>query len=148
MKLNLEINKKVTCPFSDNFFLKIAKKTIELSGCRFLFSKKNVSISLAIIGNKEIRAINNNFRKKNCPTDVLSFSNFSSNRLKKEKGREIFLGEIVISFPYVKNSAKMENKEVGRELAHVFSHGILQPERCGRRRWEGIFWVTIFPRMR
>lgn len=124
MKLNLEINKKVACPFSEKFFKSVVEKTIELSGYRFL-SSKSTTLSLAIIGDNEMKKINRQFRKKNCPTDVLSFPNYKEKELIKEKNRELFLGEILLSFPYIKKSAKMRDIKINEELISVVSHGVL-----------------------
>lgn len=124
MKLILEINKKVSCPFSNNFFSGIVQKTIELSGYRFL-KRKNVTASLAVIGNGEIKKINRRFRKKDCATDVLSFSNYRKNQLLREKRGELFLGEILVSFPCIKKSAKIKGVGIKDELGRVVSHGVL-----------------------
>jgi probable rRNA maturation factor len=124
MKLILEINKKVACPFSDKFFSNIVQKTIELSGYRFL-NQKNVNISLAIIGDAEMKKINLQFRKKDSSTDVLSFPNYKKKQLFETKEKELYLGEILVSFPYIKKSAKIRNIKVESELSYVVSHGVL-----------------------
>ena len=124
MKIILEINKKAACPVSNKFFSNVVQETIELSGYRFL-KLKNVTVSLAIIGNSEMKKINKQFRKKDCSTDVLSFPNFKKNDLLKVKEKDLFLGEILISFPYIKKSAKIRNIEIKEELGYVVSHGVL-----------------------
>lgn len=124
MKLTLEINKKIACLISDNFFSGVARKTIELSSYRFLGSK-NIILSLAVIGNDEMKKINRQFRKKDCATDVLSFPNYKKDQLSRLKEKTLFLGEILIDFPYIKKSAKMRDIEIKDELGYVVSHGIL-----------------------
>jgi probable rRNA maturation factor len=124
MKLTLEINRKVSCPYSDKFFSDIVKKTIGLSRYRFL-NRKKVNVSLAIIADAEMKKINFQFRKKNCSTDVLSFPNFRKKQLFETKEKDLFLGEILVSFPYIKKSAKIRNIKIENELGYVVSHGVL-----------------------
>lgn len=124
MKIALEINKKVVCPISEKFFSKIARKTVELSGYRFLCDKK-LNFSLAVIGDAEMRKLNMAYRKKDCTTDVLSFPNYKLKELEKQKEKNLFLGEIIISFPYLKKSAKIRSMKIEDEVGYIFSHGVL-----------------------
>lgn len=124
MKINLEINKKVVCPISENYFSKIIKKTVELSGYRFL-NMKNLSFSLAVVGDAEMKGLNMKYRKKDCSTDVLTFANFKLKELEKQEEKNLFLGEIIISFPYLKKSARIRKVKVEDEVGYIVSHGVL-----------------------
>jgi probable rRNA maturation factor len=85
------------------------KKTVEkiLKGEKF---KKNGEISIAIIDSEEIKKLNRKYRKKNNPTDVLSFG---------KAGEDV--SEIVICPEEVKKSGK----DFKKELAEVVIHGTL-----------------------
>ena len=68
------------------------------------YLKKNIYCTLLLSGDKEIKYLNNKFRKKNISTDVLSFpfqtKKELENLLKREK--EIYLGDMVININKIK----------------------------------------------
>lgn len=92
------------------FFSTVAKKI--LSG----ENKRTKTLSLAFVKKEEIKKINRKFRKKNKPTDVLSFE------LSAEGG---YLGEIVICPEVVRKNAERYGIPVKKEMVKVFIHGIL-----------------------
>ena len=49
-----------------------------------------------------MKYLNKKFRKKNKSTDVLSFPFYSVKELKKNKDKKIYLGDIAISYQFVK----------------------------------------------
>ena len=63
----IEINNLTKSRFDKSFFSTVAKKV--LSG----ENRRTENISLAFVGKEEIKKLNKKFRKKNKPTDVLSF---------------------------------------------------------------------------
>ena len=70
--------------------------------CRFFpkkykFHNKNMSISLMLSNNKNIKKLNKNFRNKNKSTDILSFP-FSK---KKNRYNQNYLDDIIISYNYI-----------------------------------------------
>jgi probable rRNA maturation factor len=125
MKLNLEVNNKSKSSFSRSSINEVVKKTLNKVGFVFLRNKK-ISLSLAFVSEKEIKEINKKFRKINKTTDVLSFAEFEDSKsLKKEKSEEIFLGEIILCYNYIRDYAKKNKIKVKTELAEVISHGVL-----------------------
>ncbi len=115
MKLNLEINNQSKTPLSRKYFEKVIFETIKSSGVK-IFGK--LDLSLAIVSEREIKKINRIYRKKNKSTDVLSFSDY-------KKGKKDVFSEIVICHDYVKKSSKISGISLKKELAYVFSHGVL-----------------------
>ena len=74
---------------------------------------------------KEIKKLNQKFRKKNKSTDVLSFPFYEKNQLnnKIRKQKEVYLGDIIINLSQVKNkNNKVKFKE---ELNKLWIHGLL-----------------------
>ena len=63
---------------------------------KFRFFNKKIYLSLLLSNNKNIKKLNNKFRNKNKHTDVLSFPFHQ----KSKKLKEIYLGDIIISFNY------------------------------------------------
>ena len=112
--------KNVSKSFLDKkTFSTVAKKV--LSG----ENRKTDSVSLAFVDKKEIKKLNKKFRKKNKPTDVLSFE---LKDLTAQTGKG-YLGEIVICPEVVKENAKKYKVSAKEEMLKVFVHGILH--LCG-----------------
>ena len=87
---------------------------------KYFFSNKRVNFTLLLSNNTNIKKLNNKFRKKNNHTDVLSFPSFIKTDLKKElKKKEIYLGDIIISYQYI-----FPNKQ-NSILEKTFIHGFL-----------------------
>jgi len=85
----------------------------------FNFSSKTFTILLT--SNNKMKYLNNKFRKKNKPTDVLSFPFYDMTELKKKKKK--YLGDIAISYQFVKNRSNLTNFEV--EFDKLWLHGYL-----------------------
>ncbi len=83
----------------------------------------NPVINIIIVKNKEIKTLNNEYRKKNIETDVLSFALEENNDIIYKDFR--LLGDIYISI----DKAKLQSKEYGhslkRELCFLTVHGVL-----------------------
>ena len=98
------------------FFDKILKRFPK----KYFYSNKNVNFTLLLSNNTNIKKLNYKFRKKNNHTDVLSFPSFIKTDLKKElKKKEIYLGDIIISYQYI-----FPNKKIFI-LEMTFIHGFL-----------------------
>jgi probable rRNA maturation factor len=115
----IEINNLTKFRVDKKAFSTVAKKV--LSG----ENKKTKTLSLAFVGKNEIKKLNRKFRKKNKPTDVLSFELDNSITSKKDK----YIGEIIICPEVVVENAKKYGVPVKSELMKVFVHGILH--LCG-----------------
>ena len=98
------------------FFDKILKRFPK----KYFYSNKNVNFTLLLSNNTNIKKLNYKFRKKNNHTDVLSFPSFIKTDLKKElKKKEIYLGDIIISYQYIFPNKKNSILEI------TFIHGFL-----------------------
>ncbi len=102
----IEVN-NLTAAFIDEEFLKEVTRKI-LKGEK----QKNKDLSIALVDKATIKKLNKKYRKKDKPTDVLSFSYDG-------------LGEIVISPEIVKKNAKKFKSAFRKELARVLIHGVL-----------------------
>ncbi len=79
-------------------------------------------VSIAFVNNLAIKKLNKNYRHISKPTDVLSFAEFEEFKQIKKKS---YLGEIIISYPYMKKQAKDNNKLIHQEIAYMLTHGLL-----------------------
>jgi probable rRNA maturation factor len=98
----------------------ILKKSI-MSEKKFL--SKNVEISVLLTSSKKMIILNHKFRKKKKDTDILSFPNEKPNFYRKElKQKNIYLGDLALSFNYIKKQ-KIEFEEyLKKMLIHGFLH--------------------------
>ena len=101
------------------------KKIISFFPKSFKFKKKKISFTILLSKNNFIKKLNYQFRKKNKPTNVLTFPNYKKKDLKKFlKKKKIYVGDIVISYEYIfkKKYNSFNNKEI---LIKTFIHGFL-----------------------
>ncbi|MFZ5946043.1 MAG: rRNA maturation RNase YbeY [Bacillota bacterium] len=85
-------------------------------------------VSLVFVDDEEIRDLNKTYRRKDVPTDVLSFAMQEEgegeiNILDGEE--EILLGDIVISLETAQRQAQEYNHSFEREVAFLMVHGLL-----------------------
>ena len=127
MKLNLEINNTDKSPIKKAFIRKVIIKTLGKSSY-FELTKKSLNLSLALVSEMEITKLNKLYRKKNRVTDVLSFCEFeNAEKLKKSTEPELFLGELILCYSYIKESARncTSENDLKKELARIIAHGVL-----------------------
>ena len=102
---------------SQKFFDNICKKFPK----KFRFLNKRAYLTLLLSNNKRIKDLNRKFRNKNKHTDILSFP-FEQ---KKKNFKEIYLGDIVISFNYMNKPKNLNSKEFKKKTIKIFIHGFL-----------------------
>lgn len=98
--------------------LRRIKKTAERI-LSFLHQERT-ELSLALVGNREIQKLNARYRKKNGPTDVLSFPLGPG-----FPGAGQVLGDVVISVEQAKAQARQRGKKLQQEVEELLIHGIL-----------------------
>ena len=84
---------------------------------KFKITSNAQEVSIFLTNNKKMRQLNLRFRKKNKPTDVLSFP---INILKKKIG---YLGDIAISYEIVNRRSR--NSNFNYEFDKMWVHGYL-----------------------
>lgn len=113
----------------EDFVKKVTKKLIAETELKKIL-KKNIQLDVAIslVLDREMQKINQQFRGKNKPTNVLSFPAIDWNLLKKNI-RQIkdflYLGDIVISYETLKKESLAQNKSFENHLTHLILHSIL-----------------------
>ena len=95
----------------NNYFKKKLDKLNKIKSLK----KKNYEFSVLLTNNKKMKSLNFKFRKKNKPTDVLSFPFHH-----KEK-KSVYIGDIAISFEIVNKRSKVSNFFL--ELDKMWIHG-------------------------
>ena len=104
---------------------KYLKDKVKFINSSTLFNKKYINFSILLAGNKEIKMLNNKFRKKNKTTNILSFPFYKRNEIKKKIKNEdrIYLGDIILNFYKIKKKAR--KNEFEKEFNKLWIHGLL-----------------------
>ena len=101
----------------DLFFQKICNAFPK----KYKFLNKKVSFTLLLSNNKNIQKLNKLFRKKNKPTDILSFPLTKKVRISKQT----YLGDIIISYNFINKPRSLNTKHFKEKLIKIFIHGFL-----------------------
>jgi rRNA maturation RNase YbeY len=79
-------------------------------------------LSLVLVSDRRMRALNRRYRKKDRATDVLAFSQCEG-RFSRFHGR--LLGDVVISVPTAKRQAAEHGHGLYEEMSRLLVHGVL-----------------------
>ena len=88
---------------------------------KYRFIKKNVSLTILLSNNKNIKKLNKKFRNKNKSTDVLSFPSEKKINIKKSP----YIGDIVVSYEFLNKPKALSVLEFKNKITKVFIHGFL-----------------------
>ena len=101
----------------DLFFQKICNAFPK----KYKFLNKKVCFTLLLSNNKNTKKLNKLFKKKNKPTDILSFPLIKKVRISKQ----IYLGDIIISFNFINKPKSLNRKLFKEKVTKIFIHGFL-----------------------
>ena len=88
---------------------------------KYQFKNKKVNLTLLLSNNKNIKILNKKFRKKNKPTDILSFP-FEKNF---NRSKNLYLGDIIISYEFMNTPSYIKDLEFKKKIVKTFIHGFL-----------------------
>lgn len=80
-------------------------------------------VSIAVIGNRKMRALNKKYRGIDKTTNVLSFSQTEGEGPPKPPDK-LYLGDVVISYPVVIEEAALEKMLVDDKISELVEHGV------------------------
>ena len=83
---------------------------------------KDRELSILLTGDHQIQKLNNIYRKKNHPTDVLAFSQHEG-ELGDRAGR--LLGDVAVSIPTARRQAEAAKRALVSEVTMLIAHGLL-----------------------
>lgn len=90
------------------------------------YQSKDYQVGVAFMSEAAIQKMNQQYRKKNKPTDVLSFSSQEGlNIVTKDASEPIDLGDLMICPTYAAREAKRRGIDKGEELVRLLVHGTL-----------------------
>ena len=88
---------------------------------KYQFKGKKASLTLLLSNNQNIKKLNKKFKKKNKPTDILSFPFENKFNINKN----LYLGDIVISYEFINIPIFITNLEFKEKVVKTFIHGFL-----------------------
>jgi probable rRNA maturation factor len=113
-------------PKEEKIIKSVVDKVYEIENIR-----TDLIVYITLTNNETIKEINNEYRKIDKPTDVLSFPMYDRDEIPKlrEKikanGPQEILGDIFISIEKVTEQANDYGHSFERELAYLVTHGML-----------------------
>tara|TARA_B100000427_G_C15038856_1_gene390248 strand:- start:1 stop:447 length:447 start_codon:yes stop_codon:yes gene_type:complete len=93
------------------------KKRLKILSRKKFFKKKKQVFSILLTNNKKMKNLNNKFRKKNKPTDVLSFP------INHKMLNNLYIGDIAISYEII--DKRSQNSNFFLEFDKIWIHGYL-----------------------
>jgi probable rRNA maturation factor len=76
-------------------------------------------IDVSLVNDEQIKVLNQKYRKKNRPTDVLAFP------YGKSEGKNAIIGDVIISLPTARRNARRFGVGPKTELKRLIIHGTL-----------------------
>lgn len=86
---------------------------------------KNIEISLLLTNDQNIQELNQEYRGKNKPTNVLSFPQEEDVSILKNMDTCVLLGDIVLSIETIEIESKQQQKLMHHHLSHLIVHSTL-----------------------
>lgn len=88
--------------------------------------KTSVEIGVVVVGDRQMRKLNLKYRHLDETTDVLAFPLQNDGQLPfvDYPDKILRLGDIVISYPQARESAREENKLVDEKIDELVVHGL------------------------
>lgn len=82
-----------------------------------------MEVSIAIVGDRKMRALNKKYRNLDKTTNVLSFAQMEGVQINPPTGN-LTLGDVVISYPVMIKEASFENMLVDDKISYWVAHGL------------------------
>ena len=121
--VNVEVNNKPRHKKIKNPKRYFDKKLKRISKIVPFFKRKNITFTILLTNSLGIKKLNKKFRKQNKPTDVLSFPFLSQKKLKLNKAKDIYIGDIATCYEIINGRSKKTNFFLEFDKAWV--HGLL-----------------------
>ena len=103
----------------------LAEKNIFENSCLAQEDFNCISFDILYCDNQKTHDINKEYREKDYPADIITFSIFADSEEKFIFDGEINLGEMIISLDKVKENSQNKGSSFEEELYFLISHGIM-----------------------
>jgi probable rRNA maturation factor len=108
----------------------INRKQIKNAITKILIERlvKDGEVSIAIVGDRQMRKLNKQYRNKDATTDVLSFPQHDPSQktfpFYTAPNNILYLGDIVVSYPQAVKEAAREHMMVDDKILQLILHGL------------------------
>lgn len=105
---------------------KVSRKKIKATVERVIAERgilSDMEVSVAIVGNRKMHALNKKYRGLDKTTNVLSFSQTEGEGMMHARST-LSLGDIVISYPVIVDEASHENRLIDDKICYWVEHGL------------------------
>ncbi|MHB0936978.1 MAG: rRNA maturation RNase YbeY [Armatimonadota bacterium] len=102
--------------------MRLLRRAVKMALAAEGISDRAVEVSIALVDDASIHALNKQYRGKDAPTDVLSFSMEQDVAV---PGAPRLLGDVVISMDTAQRQAAAGARSLDEELCHLAIHGVL-----------------------
>lgn len=85
----------------------------------------DVELSIGLIDDPAIQALNRDYRQKDKPTDVLAFAMREAGSSPPQRGEPELLGDVLISLETAARQARAHRRTVLEEVTMLLAHGLL-----------------------
>lgn len=106
----------------------VSRKKIKRTIDRTLSENKMITpveVSVAVVGDRKMRALNKKYRNLDKTTNVLSFPLAEGEVSALPPSNKLRLGDIVLSFPQVIRDASRDEVLVDEKVDELVAHGLL-----------------------
>jgi len=124
IKANIEVPNKLWLKKIKNPSKSINKILNKINKILRFSPKKYYTFTILLANNSKIKSLNKKFRNKNKATDVLSFPFYKKKDFLKVNKRDVYLGDVIISFEFVfkRSIGKIFLNEFNKIWIHGFLH--------------------------
>jgi len=123
INVNVEVNSTPWLKKIRNPEKYLNKKLKKISRKIKFIKNKNLIFTILLTNSINMKRLNKKFRKQNKATDVLSFPSFFKKKLKSIKKKNVYIGDIAISYEIIDSRSKKKNFLL--EFNKVWIHGFL-----------------------
>lgn len=118
---------ETTAKMSQNVFNRLLTRAEQILDNRLKkkMGEKNGVVELVLVDDNKIQMLNAEYRRKDDPTDVISFAYLEIMDQKEQKDDNIIVGDIFISIDTAKRQAKEKGHSLTKEMEILFVHGLL-----------------------
>lgn len=120
MDIDISINAAFKDKLKENFLQQAAKQTLTAENVT-----GGVEMGILVTSQEKIHQLNQQYRHKDRPTDVLAFQMETANAFATPPDKVRHLGEVIISYPQAQIQADEGEHTVEKEMAILLIHGTL-----------------------
>lgn len=120
--MKLDVDLQVACDDANLPNKAQLEKWLQLA---ILSAEDTAELTVRIVGKPESEELNNTYRQKNSPTNVLSFPFETPEGLPADALDSHYLGDLIICASIVEEQAREQAKSLEAHWAHMVIHGCL-----------------------